>query len=127
MGLDPPLDGSFIFGTACNVIHAPIPNQAQEDSYFGITGVTRIDGGGRGRLFHVHGVFVAADLASIAAAEATLLSYADGITRTFTDTYGRSWSNTVFTGDYHPDPGGPRFVGGGGWSLRYQCTLRCLG
>lgn len=124
--MDPALNGSYVFGTACKCVHTPLPNAAQEDSFFGITGVVRLDGGGRGRMFHIHGVFVEADIASVLAAELVLLSYADGIARTFTDTMGRSWANTIVTGEYQPDPAGPKPTVGG-WCLPYRCTLRCLG
>lgn len=124
--MDPALNGTFCFGTACHVVHTPFANAEQIDSFAGITGVTRLDLGGRGRMFHVQGVLVGEDLATVMAAESTLLSYADGIARTFTDTMGRSWSNTVLTGEYQPDPGGPKPTVGG-WCLSYRCVLRCQG
>jgi hypothetical protein len=124
--MDPALDGAFVFGTCCRCVHSPLANAEQIDSFFGVTGVTRIDGGGRGRVFHVQGVFIGDDLPTVLAAEAVLLSYADGVVRVFTDTMSRSWDNTVFTGEYHPDPHGPKPLAGGGWSLSYRCTLRTL-
>lgn len=120
---DPTYDG-FTIGTAARVVHSPLPNMAQEDSYFGITGVVRIDGGGRGRVFYVSGVFIGDDLPTVLAYESTLLSYADGVAREFTDTMGRAWPNTVFSGEYRP--GHPLPLAGGGWSMQFEAVFRTL-
>jgi hypothetical protein len=124
---DPTYDGGFVLGTACHVVHRPLPNGEQIDAVPGISGVFRTDLGGRGRMFEVSGLFVGPDIPTVTAQEALLLSYADGVTRTLVDTYGRAWSQVVFTGDYHPDPHGITRLAGGGWCLHYRATFRGLG
>jgi hypothetical protein len=123
--MDPLLDGSQVFGTACHVVHSPVPVAMQKDAFFGISGVVALYGGSRGRTFQVDGVLVGDDLPSVIAAEGVLLSYADGIARTFTDTQGRSWPNVIFEGEYQPLPEGPKATDFG-WCLPYRCMLHGL-
>lgn len=129
--MDPALDGSYVFGTACHVQHIPHPVALQRDAFFGINGVVSLMGGSRGRIFEIRGLFVgdgiddAAAVANVMDAEATLLSYADGITRTFTDTQGRDWPNVIFEGQYQASPEGPRPCTAG-WCLAYRCVLMGL-
>lgn len=118
-------DGAAIFGLAVSVQHLPGASAQQINSYFGVTGQQLVYGGGRGRLFQIRGVLVGEDLSVLAGAEATLLSYDDGIARTLTDTWGRSWPYVCFTGQYQPDPMGPRPTVGG-WALPYRATFRGL-
>lgn len=123
--MDPMLNGSYIFGIACHVQHIPHPIAIQKSTYFGINGVTSLMGGSRGRTFRIEGVLVGVTLADVIAAEGILLSYADGITRTFTDTQGRSWPNVIFEGMYQASPEGPKGATTG-WALPYTCTLTGL-
>ena len=87
-----------------------------------------IYGGTRGRTFLISGVLVGDSIAAVAAAEATLLSYDDGVGRTLTDTLGRSWPAVVFTGQYQTDANGPQRLadGSGGWGLPYKATFVSL-
>jgi hypothetical protein len=123
--MNPSFGGLFLFGTACHVVHIPNPVAQQKDGFFGVTGLTSLYGGGRGRTFQVSGVLTGPDLATVIAAEGSLLSYADGIMRTFIDTQGRVWSNVIFEGEYQPSPGGPMSTDFG-WCLPYQCVLHGL-
>jgi hypothetical protein len=118
-------DGNAIFGLAVAVQHLPNPSAQQTTGFFGVTGTQLVFGGGRGRVFQIKGVLIGVDLAGLAAAEATLLSYDDGIARTLTDCWGRNWPQVVFTGQYQPDPVGPRPFDGG-WALAYRATFRGL-
>jgi hypothetical protein len=118
-------DGNAIFGLAVKVQHVPKASAAQVNAFFGVTGTQSVYGGGRGRTFMVSGVLVAADLSALDAAESTLLSYDDGLARVLTDTWGRNWPDVVFTGEYQPDPMGPRpLADGSGVGLPYRCTFR---
>ena len=119
------LDGNAVFGIAVSVQHVPNPSAQQIISYFGVTGTQMIFGGGRGRMFNINGVLIGSDLSDLAASEATLLSYDDGIARTLTDCWGRNWSQVVFTGQYQPNPKGPLFFSGG-WGLPYHAVFRGL-
>jgi hypothetical protein len=123
--MDPTFDGFPIFGTACHVVHHPNPLAEQFDSYFGVSGMTALYGGGRGRVFEVHGVLLDVDLPSVIADEALLLSFADGLTHIFVDTQGRVWNNILFQGEYRPSPEGPRPTDTG-WCLPYHLVLRGL-
>lgn len=123
--MDPTFDGLDIFGTACHVVHEPVPIAVQKDAYFGISGLTSLTGGSRGRTFHISGVLVSGDLPGVIAAEALLLSYADGIGRLFIDTQEREWPNVIFEGEYRPNPEGPKITDFG-WCLPYQCVLHGL-
>lgn len=119
------LDGADIFGRAVSIQHVPTPSAQQINSYFGIGGTQLIYGGSRGRTFHVKGVLLGDDLSVLTGAEATLLSYADGIARVLTDTLGRNWPYVVFLNEYTPDAMGPRPTVGG-WALPYRATFRGL-
>jgi hypothetical protein len=123
--MDPSLDGQTVFGTACHVVHEPHPVVVQKDSFFGISGVTALYGGSRGRRFHISGVLVGPDLATVLITEGLLLSMADGIARTFVDTQGRAWPNVIFEGMYRPFAEGPKETDFG-WCLPYSCTLEGL-
>ena len=124
--MDPLFGGLPIFGTSCRSVHVPRPNAQQVDSFFGINGNVTLYGGSRGRIHEIAGVLLAGDLPSLLQAEATLLTYADGIARTYTDTQGRSWPNTIFHGEYQPSPEGPRPAADQGWCLPFRCVLHGL-
>ena len=123
--MNPSFGGTFLFGTACHVVHIPHPVAHQKDGFFGVTGMTSLFGGGRGRTFEVAGVFVGPDLPTVIASEGALLAYADGIARTFVDTQGRTWPNVIFEGEYQPSSEGPKSTGSG-WCLPYRCILHGL-
>jgi hypothetical protein len=123
--MNPTFGGASIFGTACHVVHMPHPVAHQKDEYFGVTGMTALYGGGRGRRFEVAGVLVGGDPLGVIAAEGALLAYADGIARTFLDTQGRAWPNVIFEGEYYPSPSGPKSTDFG-WCLPYRCVLHGL-
>lgn len=123
--MNPSIGGALIFGTACHVVHLPHPVAQQKNGFFGVTGMTSLFGGGRGRVFEVTGVFVGPDLPTVIAAEAALLTYADGVARTFVDTQGRTWPNVIFEGEYQPDSDGPKNTDFG-WCLPYRCVLHGL-
>jgi hypothetical protein len=120
--MNPSFGGSSVFGTACHVLHVPHPVALQKDGFFGVTGMTALFGGGRGRTFDVTGVLVGSDLPSLIVAEGALLACADGIARTFVDTQGRAWPNVIFEGEYQPSPEGPKSTDFG-WCLPYRCIL----
>jgi hypothetical protein len=118
-------DGNSVFGLAVKVQQTKNPSAQQINAFFGVTGTQMIYGGGRGRVFMISGVLIGSDLTELNAAESTLLSYDDGIARTLTDPWGRSWPYVVSSGDYHADPAGPRPFDGG-WAIAYRCTFRGL-
>ena len=123
--MDPTFANLPIFGTACRVVHLPQANAQQVDAFFGVTGNVTLFGGGRGRVFEISGVLAGYDPPTLMALEALLLSYADGIARTFTDTQGRSWPNVIFHGEYQPSPDGPKITDTG-WILPFRCVLHGL-
>ena len=100
--------GSFVFGSAVSIVHIPNSNAQQLNHFFGVSGSVTLYGGGRGRVFLVSGVLTADDLADLNAAEALLVSYADGIARTLVDTRGRAWANVIFRGEFRTAAGGPK-------------------
>jgi hypothetical protein len=120
------LDGNAIFGNAVTVIHNPHPNAQQINQYFGIDGQQTLFGGTRGRAFVISGVLSAPNIATLNAVEATLLSYADGLTHTLVDNRGRVWPNVIFRGEYTPSSIGPRPLAGGGWCLPYRLMMEGL-
>ncbi len=123
--MNPSFGGAFLFGTACHVVHSPHTVAQQKGSFFGVTGMTALYGGGRGRLFEIRGVLIGASLTAVIEAESSLLSYADGIARIFVDTQGRSWLNVIFEGEYTPSSDGPKSTDFG-WCLPYRCILHGL-
>ncbi len=119
------LDGDLVFGSAVKVIHTPKPSAQQIVEFFGADGLSGLYAGARGRTFLIEGVFTAPDPPSCGAAEAALLSYADGQPHTLVDNLGRSWDNVIFSGEYKPFEKGPRPTIGG-WCLPYKCVMWAL-
>ena len=106
-----------------NVIHNPHANAQQINHFFGVDGQQTLFGGVRGRTFIISGVLSASNMPTLNAVEATLLSYADGLTHTLVDNRGRIWPNVIFRGEYMPSPMGPRPLAGGGWCLPYRLVM----
>lgn len=123
--MNPSFGGSYVFGTACHVVHLPHPAAVQKNAFFGAKGMASLFGGGRGRTFEVAGVLVGPDLPTVIAAEGALLACADGIARMFVDTQERAWPNVIFEGEYRPSPEGPKPTDFG-WCLPYRCILHGL-
>jgi hypothetical protein len=71
-------------------------------------------------------VLVGNFLPDINAAEAALLSFADGLPHTLVDNRGRVWQNVIFKGEYQPFEQGPRWLAGGGYALPYKLTMMGL-
>jgi len=115
--------GVSIFGYAVRIQHIPEPAAYQNAAFFGITGIQALWGGGRGRIFMVEGVWIETSTTAIRADETLLLSYADGIPRELDDTFGASWQNVVFTGQYRP---GKLCFPQGKFALPYQAVFRGL-
>ncbi len=69
--------------------------------------------GTRGRTFEVTGLLIGKDIPSLLAAEANLLSYADGIVRILVDPIGRIFPDVIFQGEYLPSPEGPKWTDSG--------------
>ncbi len=120
------LDGNAIFGNAVNVAQSPHANAQQINHFFGVDGQQTLFGGTRGRTFVISGVLSASNITTLNGIEATLLSYADGLTHTLVDNRGRIWPNVVFRGEYTPSPTGPRPLAGGGWCLPYRLVMEGL-
>jgi hypothetical protein len=105
--------GVDIFGAAVHIQHIPRANAQQVDSFFGTNGNVTLFGGTRGRTFEVTGVLIGKDIPTLLAAEATLLSFADGIARTLVDPIGRTFPYVIFQGEYLPSPEGPKWTNAG--------------
>lgn len=102
--------GVDIFGAAVHIQNIPRSNAHQVNSFFGVNGNVTLFGGTRGRVFEVTGVLIGSDIPDLLAAEALLLSYADGIARTLVDPVGRTFPNVYFRGEYLPSPEGPKWT-----------------
>ena len=122
-----PYYGGFpVFGLAVSIHHVPNANAAQVAQFFGVAGVQAMDGGGRGRVFEVQGLLTGASPAGCVSSELFLLSFADGVARTLTDTTGISWPNVVFRGEYQRTGKFMTNCSGGGWLLPFRCVLHGL-
>lgn len=122
----PTYDGSAIFGSCCKVQMIASANAQQVDAFFGLSGTRTLYGGGRGRIFTISGVLFESDIATLNDDEDLIMTYADGIARTFVDSRGRAWPQVIFKGEFSPDPIGPRpavFNGSSGWALPFKCVL----
>jgi hypothetical protein len=117
--------GVPLFGLAVHIQHIPKANAQQVDMFFGVDGSVALFGGTRGRMFEVTGVLAGKDIPSLLAAEALLLSYADGIARTLVDPIGRTFPNVIFQGEYTPSPEGPKYTDSG-VILPYRAVFRGL-
>ncbi len=116
-------DGQAIFGQAIRVAVHDNPSAAQISAWFGVNGLVRLHGGGRGRLFEVAGVLVAPDPGTLAELEALIRSYDDGIGRVLVDTKGVSWPMVVFH-LYRPE--GRWMAAVGGYAQPYKAVFEGL-
>lgn len=99
----PTYGGEAIFGVAVSIRHQPNPTSQQINAFFGVQGTQAIFGGTRGRAFFVDGLFVASEPPGLRAAEALLLSFADGVPRTLVDTYAYTWPNVIYKAEFQWD------------------------
>jgi hypothetical protein len=83
--------GLDIFGDDLVMNVVDLPRREQKDTFFGIDGSERKDGGFTGRVAEAQGVLVGSGAAGLAAAEELFRSYNDGIPRILVDTLGRIW------------------------------------
>jgi hypothetical protein len=118
------LDGNAIFGDAVTTVHTPIGSGRLAGNFAGRDASPRIFGGNRGRRWIITGILKGATLSALNEAEATLVSYNDGMSHTLVDDRGRIWPNVVFRGEYVPSATGPRPLAEGGWCLAYRLTLQ---
>lgn len=90
----------FSLGRSVQVDMIPNPDEFQLTSFFGVSGVYSLWGGGRGRIFNVRAVAAGTDESELFALRAVLLSYADGIGRVFAEREVPAvlWPDVVFTG-----------------------------
>lgn len=117
-------DGVALFGAAVRCRHVPTANATQVATFFGINGVQAVDGGPRGRLFEIEGVWIASNPATFRSYEAVLLSYADGKPRTLVDTLGYTWPFVAFRGELQTGRIG--VAAGGDWAMPFKCVLHGL-
>ena len=87
--------GVPIFGRAVSVAPALHAREAQLNTFFGLSGVERLDGGDRGGELHVSGVSAGEGLPGLAASEQLFLSFKDGRCGTLVDQCGTAWQNAV--------------------------------
>jgi hypothetical protein len=92
--------GVSIFGTAVRMGMQANPSEVQLNTFFGVTGVFSLWGGGRGRFFPVEGLLVGSGFGDLAARVGAFLSFDDGVGRVLVDTGGVAWPAVVFTGQF---------------------------
>ncbi len=130
----PTYGGRPIFGFAVHIEQVPAQSAQQVEAFFGVPGMLSVFGGSRGRSFQISGVLFDFDIVSLNLDEDVFTpgvngSLADGVARVLTDTRGRNWANVVYTGQFQPDPMGPRPAvcgAGGGWALPYKAVFHGL-
>jgi len=123
---NPTFNGESIFGQAVRIVHVANADASQVTTFFGQAGQVAMFGGGRGRTFMVVGVFLAADIEGLNAAEAIFTSYADGFAYVLVDTRGRTFAQVQFRGELQVNEAGPRPAPGGGWGLPYKAVFHGL-
>ena len=87
------LNGVNIFGNAVVMVTGDDARETQKNTYFGLTGVESLDGGGRGRVTNATGTLYGANLSALNVAIALIRSYIDGLGYTLVDTRGRTFTN----------------------------------
>ena len=112
----PSWNNLFLFGQAVRMQAVPNASAAQVETFFGVSGTAVLYGGSRGTTFTVTGVFAESDVATVLADETpfyagTANSIVGAQPATLVDTYGRSWPNVYFLGEYQPDPMGVKPAG----------------
>ncbi|MEW4569318.1 hypothetical protein AB1L88_15745 [Tautonia sp. JC769] len=89
--MTPSFGGIAIFGQDCSINVVELPRRQQKDTYFGVDGTERKDGGFTGRVAEASGVLHGVGIAGLAAAEELFRTYYDGVPRVLVDTLGRAW------------------------------------
>jgi hypothetical protein len=117
----PSYDGTYLFGRSVTVVMDQNPTEKQYNTFFGISGVLSLWGGGRGRLFMISGVLTGSDATALAAARALILSYDDGLARVLVDTLGVAWPGVIF--DRFQQDGRILQLAGGGLAMPYRASF----
>lgn len=128
--MDISLDGENLFGVALEFRHLPAASALQINTFFGVAGTQSIDGGTRGRVFEIRGLFYGPSVASVWDAVNTLESYADGTPRTLAVSYPDggtfSWVNVVYANEWQPIGRPYMEVVTGMFTVEYKMVLRGL-
>lgn len=117
--------GNLVFGSAVRFTRSDNPREAQINSYFGLSGVERIDGGGRGGTFHVTGLHAGASVGALVTSQTALRDMQDGNAYVLVDTKGEAYPNCVLEG--FKETGPVRQSPGGAFLQTYECTITELG
>lgn len=119
----PSYGGVNIFGYAVRIITADNPRQAQENKFFGLSGIERLDGGLAGRFTSAEGLHYGIDATALATVQETFRSYNDGIARALVDNRGVTWLNVVLEGF---QPQGRVLQDSRGYYQAYQARFKHL-
>lgn len=122
---NPTYGGAAIFGYSVTITHTLNATAEQLNAFFGLSGTQSLFGGLRGRVFQVKGVLFGQDMATLNAAEATYLSFIDGVARDLVDTRGRTWPS-VLVKALVPPPQGRVLQDARGFYLPYKGLLQGL-
>jgi hypothetical protein len=90
-------DGLFLFGEAVCMMTGDPEREVQFGTYFGLNGISSINGGSRGRRTTVRGLLVANDLAAYNVMEGFFYAYLNAGNFTLVDTQGRTWPQVRLT------------------------------
>lgn len=91
----PSYGGVDIFGYSVQIATADNPRQSQENKFFGLDGIERLDGGLAGRFTTVQGVHFGVSAFALATVQETFRSYNDGLARVLIDSRGVTWPDVV--------------------------------
>lgn len=115
--------GFNIFGLSVSIATSDNPRQAQENKYFGLSGIERLDGGLAGRYTTARGVHFGVNATALAAVQETFRSYNDGVARVLIDSRGVVWTNVILEGF---EPQGRVIADYRGYFQPYQARFRHL-
>ena len=85
------VNGVDIFGLIVSMNTGDDRRELQRNSYFGLSGVETVNGGGRGRITEVVGVFIADNFDDCVAMVEAFRGYRNGVNYTLIDNAGVTW------------------------------------
>jgi hypothetical protein len=115
--------GVDIFGLSVSLTTADNPRQAQENKYFGLDGIERLDGGLAGRYTTARGVHFGVTAAELGLVQESFRAYNDGLARVLVDSRSVVWANVVLESF---EPQGRVLADYRGYYQPYQARFRHL-
>ena len=121
----PTFNGQTIFGPAAYAWPVAGEPACQLNSFFGVRGLEKLNGGDRGMTHEIKGELIAVDFPSLGLVVLSMLELVSNQTvGVFTDSYGLPWPGAWVSGFQQAGP--PAYAPGLGVAVSFSATVRHL-